>query len=76
MAARKQLNQKARTTEKVKSAQLLNSLHNNALGKSKTPLTASQIRCHDIWLSYHVPKLSALAVEAEIDHEITIKWQK
>jgi hypothetical protein len=76
MAVRKVLTQKQRTRDKIKASQLLNRLQNNALGLLKNPMDSNQIRCAQILIDKTLPNLQALAVEAEIDHEITIKWQK
>jgi hypothetical protein len=76
MAARLQLTHSEKTKSKIQTSMLVIRLQSHALGKLKHPMTASQIRCAEILLNKTLPNLGAIQVEAEIDHEITIKWQK
>jgi hypothetical protein len=76
MAARKQVSHSKATKARIQTSQLVTRLQSNAFGKLKNPMTRDQIKCAEILLDRTLPKLSALQVAAELDHEITITWQK
>jgi hypothetical protein len=76
MARRKQVSHSQATKSRIKTTQLVIRLQSNAFGTLKHPMNRDQIRCAEILLKKTLPDLASLHVEAELDHEVTITWQK
>lgn len=74
MAARKNLPHVQRTRDKIRTSQLINRLHNHAVGKNQ--MTSTQIRAAEILLNKTLPNLAQQTVDLDVDGELVITWQK
>ena len=60
--------------KKIQASQLINALQNHALGKNT--MSATQISAAAILIRKVIPDLAAIQLDANIEHDIQIRWRK